>query len=341
VLVRRLGVSSLAIGTVAGAFCGPFLLNAIFARRAGARYRPILDWRDAGLREWVRLSLPLMAGVSLVTADNWIIAHFASSTGGAISLMTYAKRLFTAPMAILAQAAGVASMPFFASLWSKQRHYEFAIGVADSVSRVASLGLLAASAMVALAVPLVELLYMRGRFSLADAQECAGYFAIFSISLFLWSAQAIYSRAFYAAGNTFLPMAAGTVVTLVSLPIYYSLYHGYGAIGLAIASDLGIALQTVVLAVLLHRRRMVSLASLDYAEMGRCLLAAVASGAGVGVVFWWLGGVAHRAMPGHVQWIDLAVLLVGTVLWVVVAKWVLERTGSALPRVAMRRLGLE
>ena len=339
-LVHRMGISSLAIGTLAGAFLGPFLLNAIFARRTGTRYRPILDWRDEGLREWVRLSLPLIVGVSLVSADSWIIAHFASKTAGAVSLMTYAKQLFAAPMTILAQAAGAASMPFFASLWSKQRHYEFATSVADSVSRVAALGLLVASMMVALGLPAIELIYLGGRFSAADCRECAGYFAVFSISLFLWSAQAIYARAFYAAGNTFHPMAAGTVITLVSLPIYYSLYHRYGAIGLAVASDLGIAMQTVALAVLLHLRRMVSLASLDYAEMGRCLLAAVASGAGVGLLFWWLGGVLHRAVPGHVQWADLAVLLAGTALWVVVARWVLEKTGSALPRVAMKRLGM-
>ncbi len=37
-LVRQMGVSSLAIGTVAGAFFGPFLLNAIFAHRAGTHY---------------------------------------------------------------------------------------------------------------------------------------------------------------------------------------------------------------------------------------------------------------------------------------------------------------
>src|ERR1019366_4323277 len=81
-LVQRIGVSSLAIGTVAGAFLGPFLLNWVFARRAGTHYRPILDWHDEGLRDWVRLSLPLMAGVSLVTADTWIIGHFASAIGG-------------------------------------------------------------------------------------------------------------------------------------------------------------------------------------------------------------------------------------------------------------------
>ena len=339
-LVRRIGVSSLAIGTLAGAFLGPFLLNVFFARRMGTRYRFLLDWRDPGLREWVRLSLPLMIGVSLVSADSWIIAHFASKTDGAVSLMTYAKQLLTAPMAMLAQAAGAASMPFFASLWTKQRHYEFATGVADSVSRVAALGLLGASAMVALAAPLVELLFMGGRFSLGDARECALYFAIFSISLFLWSAQAIYSRAFYAAGNTFIPMAAGTVVTLVSLPIYYWLYHLLGAMGLAVASDVGIALQTVSLAVLLHQRRMVSLASLDYAELGRCLLAGVGSGVGVWALFGALGRVLHRISPGQIYWIDLTVLLAGTALWVVVVKWVLEKSGSALPRVTMKRLGM-
>jgi murein biosynthesis integral membrane protein MurJ len=184
-LVGKMGVSSLAVGTVAGAFFGPFLLNYIFARRNGTRYRPILDWHDAGLREWVRLSLPLMVGVSLVTADNWIIAHFASGTSGAVSLMSYAKQLFTAPMAVLAQAAGAASMPFFASLWSQQRRFDFATHVADSVSRVAALALLGASGMVALAAPLVELLLLGGRFSSADSRECAAYFAVFSVSRFL------------------------------------------------------------------------------------------------------------------------------------------------------------
>jgi hypothetical protein len=28
------------------------------------------------------------------------------------------------------------------------------------------------------------------------------------------------------------------------------------------------------------------------------------------------------------------------VLWLAIAKWVLEKTGSALPRVAMKRLGM-
>jgi len=343
-LVKHLGVSSLAIGTTAGAFFGPFLLNWIYARRAGTRYEWLLDWQDEGLRAWVRLSLPLMAGISLVTADSWIIAHFASRIGGAVSQFTYAKQLFTAPMAVLAQAAGAASMPFFANLWAQKRTFEFATQVADSVSRVACLGLLAASGMVSLGVPLVDLIFVGGRFSAADARECATYFAVFSVSMFLWSAQAIYARAFYAAGNTFAPMAAGTVVTLVSLPMYAALFNMKGAMGLAIASDIGIAIQALTIGLLLHQKKMVSLASLDYAELGRCALAAVASGAAVWAIFTWLLGIFWRALGRDLaatsRWVDLAILVLGTGLWLGITKWVLEKSGSMLPGVAMKRLKL-
>ena len=343
-LVRQLGVSSLALGTVAGAFFGPFFLSWFFARRLGTRYRPILDWQDEGLREWVRLSLPLMAGVSLVTADSWIIAHFASRIGGAVSLFNYAKQLFTAPTAVLAQAAGAASMPFFASLWSRENHYEFANEVADSVSRVACLGLLSASAMIALGETMIDLFFTGGRFSTSDAHLCAIYFSIFSISTFLWSAQAIYARAFYAAGNTFVPMVASTLVTVVSLPIYASLFHAYGAMGLAAASDIGIAMQTLTIGALLHQRHMVSLASLDYAELGRCLAASVASGVVVWLLFSWLGGklthVMGISLPVHGRAADLAVLTAGGAVWLAVTDRILAGTGSALPRTVRSRLGL-
>ena len=344
-LVRKMGVPSLAIGTVGGAVLGPFLLNWFFAHRAGARYHFILDWHDKGLREWVRLSLPLMAGVSLVTADNWIIAHFASSIGGAVSLMSYAKQVFTAPMSVLAQAAGAASLPFFASLWTRDRRYEFATGVADSVSRVASLGLLAASFMVALGWPAIDLVFTGGRFSPEDSRLCSAYFAVFSVSLFLWSAQAIYSRAFYAAGNTFVPMVASTIVTVVSLPIYELLFHWRGAMGLALASDIGIALQTLTIALLLHKRRMVSLASLDYAEMGRCLLGSCVAGAAAGLVAWALFALFRHlprmAQLHHARSIaDTVILTAGTAVWTVMTMWVLDKSGSALPKVTMRRLRL-
>lgn len=340
-LFKLIGPVSLAIGTTAGALCGPLLLNWYYARQLGTRYRVMLDWQDEGLREWVRLSLPLMLGVSVVTADNWIIAYFASHTNGGIALMNYAKLLFTAPTAMLAQAAGMASMPFFASLWAQEKRYEFAVGVADSVSRVASLGLLASAAMIALGQPMIRLFFLGGRFMQSDATLCTRYFVIFSVTLCLWGAQSLYARAFFAAGKTLEPAVVGTIVTVVSIPLYALLYHHWGVMGLAVASNLAITLQTVAIAVLLHQRHMVSLASLDFAELGRCLLAGLISGT---LVWSILHGLEHLLpQPGtlHLRLaLNGALLLAGGAVWMVVAFGLLEKTGSALPRVLLQRLKL-
>jgi hypothetical protein len=40
------------------------------------------------------------------------------------------------------------------------------------------------------------------------------------------------------------------------------------------------------------------------------------------------------------RWIDLGTVLGGGLIWIVVAGWVLAKAGSALPKVAMKRLGL-
>jgi len=334
-LARQLGIPALAVGATSGAFLGAFALNAWGARQNGVRYTFAIDLHHPGLKEWLRMTLPLMAGMTLPFLDDYIVGYFASHGAGEITRLANAKQLFSAPMAVLAQAAGAASLPFFARLWAQERQYDFAVEVADSVSRVAALGLLVASGMIALSGPVVGLIFLGGRFSADDVHATAGYFAVYSVSLFLWSAQAIYARAFYAAGNTLVPMVAGTVITLVSLPIYTGLYHWQGALGLAMASDTGIAIQTLTLAVLLHQRRMVSLASLDVRELGRCVVAGLTAGAVVGGA---IAGVV-RFMPAPSRMANAVLLLAGSGMWALVTGLVLDWTGSALPRVAMKRLG--
>ena len=154
---RQAGIASLAYGAVAGALVGIFLISAVGAARMGIGYRISFDVRNPAFLEWVRLSVPLMVGVSLVSADDWILRHFASGSTGAISRLNYAKRLFLVPIAVLGQAAGQASFPFFARLYGEKRFKEFAGTVNDSVSRLASLSLLASGFMISTALPLIDL----------------------------------------------------------------------------------------------------------------------------------------------------------------------------------------
>jgi putative peptidoglycan lipid II flippase len=275
---RRFGIASLAYGAVAGAFAGIFLINAIGAARAGARYRITFDIHDAAFRHWVKLSIPLMLGVSLVSADDWILRYFAKHSVGDITRLTYAKRLFTVPISVLGQAAGQASLPFFARLIGENRMQEFSDTVNGSVYRITATSLLISSFMMSAALPLVDLLYRRGRLSFYDSQQIAIYFFIFALSLALWSAQALYARGFYASGNTWTPMIASSLITVASIPMYAALFNRLSTVGLAIASDLGIAANCLALALLLHRRKLVSFVQLRWKEIGKSLMIAVVAG---------------------------------------------------------------
>jgi len=336
---HQFGIASLAYGALFGSIVGPFLVNAIGAAKIGTGYRPSFDVKNPAFREWVRLSIPLMLGVSLVTADDWILRYFASSGIGDIARLNYAKRLFAVPIAILGQATGQASLPFFSRLFGEKKFDEFAATVNASVYRITAASLLLTGWMMAISLPLVDLVYRRGQFTVANSTSTAGYFFWFSLSLALWSGQALYARAFYASGNTLTPMVASSLITLASLPVYKLLFHTLSVTGLAIASDVGIGANALAIALLLHIRGMVPFSGMNWRELGKAAVVGVVSG---GLSYEVMRVVpldgSHRA--------DLTALVLASLTWaaaVAAGLWLLRselpadlrrKKPSAFPRVA-------
>jgi len=332
---RHFGIASLAYGALIGSVVGPFLASVIGAARIGTGYRPSFEIMNPAFREWVRLSIPLMLGVSLVTADDWILRHYASSGIGDITRLTFAKRLFAVPIAVLGQATGQASLPFFARLFNEKKLQEFADTVNESVYRVAAASVLASGWMMAAALPLIDLVYHRGKFSFSDAQTSAVYFFWFSLSLICWSAQGLYARAFYAAGDTLTPMLAVTVIAAASLPIYSLLFRAFGVVGLAWASNVGITLNLFALAFLLHHRKLVPLGQLRWLELGKATLVALAAGA---ITFEVAKLVPATASRDH-QLADLLQLALVSLTWAAATASGLWLLRSELPGDLRRRKG--
>jgi putative peptidoglycan lipid II flippase len=327
---HEFGISALAYGAVAGMFLGPFLINVIAAARVGTGYSISFDVRNPAFREWVRMSIPLMLGVSLVSADDWILRHFASSGVGEITRLNYAKRLMAVPIAVLGQATSQASLPFFAYLFGEKRMKEFAETVNASIYKIVATALLATGFMMAAALPLIDIVYRRGHLTFSDSQEIAVYFFWFSVSLIFWSAQGLYSRAFYAAGNTFTPMVASTIVTVASIPMYAVLYHAYSVVGLVMASNLGIAANCLVMAILLHQRKLVPVSGLPWAELLKAATTAVIAG-------FLSYEVARAVLVNNSRIADFKALGLITITWAAAVAAGLWITRSQLPGELRRR----
>ncbi len=241
-------------GALGGAFVGNFALQWWGARRVGMRLLAGTSWRHPALREYVVIALPLMVGQSIVVLDETFMRVFGNLVGdGAQTQLQLARRTMFVPVGVIAQAAGVAAYPFLARLFAEGKRAE----MADTVDRalryvlVASIG--AAALVAATTVPVVRALFQRGPFDAADTMASAQALFFYSLAVPVWGALQVLTRAFYARREMWTPVVAGTVATLVAVPLYFVLQRGYGLRGVALASTIALTGYTAALAVRWYR----------------------------------------------------------------------------------------
>jgi len=287
-LSSRYGITGFAVGVVAGALAGNFLLQVYGARRAGARFAPNFDLGHPGFRLFVKLTIPIMLALSLVFTDDWIIRWFGSYLESAsITWLTYAKTLMRVPLGMVGQAVGVASFPFLAQLYSEGKLAELNRTLNSTLKGVILLLLPISALTIAQASPLVHLIFSHTRLSARDLEATASTLAVFSLSMFAWGAQNILARGFYATRDTLTPAVSGTIFTVLNLPVYWLLVHRMQHLGLALASSIGVVAYTVVLFVLLNRRTQnPESAGLTIFFLKLLAASSLAAAASYGIVVW-------------------------------------------------------
>lgn len=240
-----LGIQGFAVGVVVGALLGPLLLP-VWAARKEIKFKFRFDPFDKDFRTFVLLALPLMIGVSLVTVDEWLLKYFGSlAPDGAISWLNNSRKMMLVLFAVIGQAAGQAALPFLTRLYHQGKESEMGAMLASSLQRVGFLSMLGSAGLIVIAEPIIWLVFKRGAFTAADAAQTASLMVIFAAGLAAWAIQTLATRGFYARQDTITPMVIGTVVVLVSLPIYWWLYGAYGVLGLAASTTIGITLNAL------------------------------------------------------------------------------------------------
>lgn len=245
-----------AWGTLAGAVIGQWAIPVIALRKLpGAVGRIRLGLFDGDFREYVWLALPLMLGLGLTTVDEWYEKWMGATVGpGAIAAITYARKLMMAPVGIVGQAVGAALLPSLTALFQKSDAEGYRDLLTSTLRTTLGLGLLAAGAIGALALPLVRVVYEYGLFGIRDSEEVAGLLVILAAAIPGWVVQQVAVRGFYARGEMWLAMSLSTGIALAVFPFYFLGAREQGVTGLAMASVTAISLNAVLTIVWLHVR---------------------------------------------------------------------------------------
>lgn len=255
-LVTGRGMEGFCWGVLFGAALGSFLLPVVAARSSGS---PLPEGIPTGLRlrfnlrhpllkRLLLLALPLMLGVSIVAMDEQFVRIFGSMAGeGAVSLLSYARRIMLVPVGVVAQAAGVASFPFLAALAARgdDDGFDKTLGTALRGSMLVVIPLTAY--MLAVALPTLGFIFEGGRFSAEETILAAPLLQILLLSVPFWVVQQVIGRAFYARQNTLTPAIVGTVATLAALPAYPLAVKLWGAFGVAMLTTLCLFVYTLAL----------------------------------------------------------------------------------------------
>jgi len=254
-LYPQLGIASFSFGVLVGAFLGFGVLQIWGLRRLEYPILPGLFWdletRQA-LKKYLWMSVPIMLAFSLVVADEWISKYLASfMEEGAVSRLSYARTEMRIPIAIIGQAAGMASYPHLSRLWAQGKFSDFSSTFIREVQKIWALGPIAAVLMLTHALPITHFIYGGGKLTSADLLETAQLLQLMGLGVVFWILHIILSRGFYATQTTWLPSLWGTLTTILFIPVYSYLAKSWGAKGVALAGTLGIIFYVISLSIFL------------------------------------------------------------------------------------------
>ena len=262
-------MTGMAIGTLFGGLL-QLLVQLPSLRRVGFRYRPVLDPRDRGLHEVLRLMGPATIGAAAVQVNVLVNNNFASYLGnGPVSWLNVAFRFMQLPIGMFGVAIGTVTLPLVARQRAQGDTKGFGSTVAHALELVGLLCLPAAAGLALLRVPVIGLIYEHGRFTAADTAAAAQALAGYAVGLAGYAGIKVLAPAFFALGDTRTPM----LVSLLSITTNYVLNWtfvralGFGHLGLALATS-AVALGNCGLLYVLLRRRIGPFA----AEAGGTLL---------------------------------------------------------------------
>ena len=322
-------ITGMAVGVVIGGLL-QFAVQLPALAKMGFRFR--LEWPSwhPGVRRVALLMLPATVGLAATQLNVFVSQAIAASfREGSVSWLQYAFRLMQLPIGLFGVAVATVSLPAMSRAAVANDTPQLRATLSESVRLVFLLTVPCALFLAVFARPIIALLFQHGAFQPDDTRATGDALLMYCIGLPAFAAVGIFTRAYYALGDTRTPVrstfvAVGSNLALNLLFVGPLAFLGLDHKGLALATSATAILNLSQLAVRLRGR----LGGIEGGRMLRSLARITAASAvpaallGVALALWGDGarlGVLAR----------LGVVAGGGVL------------GLALLAGAMRVLGVE
>jgi len=211
-----------------------------------------------------------------------------------VATFNYSVRLMELPQGMFGISLATYLLPTLAGLAAAKKYPEFRQTLSQGLSYLAFANLIASAIALALAVPIVRLIFEHGKFG-PDATVRVGLsLACLAPGLLMFSMNNILGRAFYALNDIKTPMKISLLCLGLNLMFAVWLVQPYREAGLGVANTLSASLNMGLLVYALRRK----LSRLGMTEVVHTLFVLVPAAVFAGVIAAVLGWLWDRQF-GH------------------------------------------
>lgn len=229
---------ALAWSVLAGGM-GQMYMQYPALKRFGFRWIGPWKFLDEGVVRMGKLMLPTVFGAAVYQLNivvGTLLASFLAA--GSISALYYADRLVQFPLGVFGAAIGTVALPSLARLSASGQMSEFKHTLSASMSLTLFICLPATAGLMALAHPMVVVLFGRGAFTPEAAQATSAALMAYAVGLPAFACVRPLVSAFYALHDTKTPVRAGFISVIANIALGATLMFPLDLVGLALATSL-------------------------------------------------------------------------------------------------------
>lgn len=280
-----------ALGTLLGTVVQLAIAVAVL-RRIDVRLTFKIDWRDKRIRRMLTLALPVTIALGIVDVDSLSNATLgtllSSETPRAIDA---AFRVYMVPQGLFAIPLTTVMFPTMGRLAAKRDMHGLRTLVDTGLRRLTFFTIPASALMIALATPIVRVIYQRGAFTSHSTALVAQALVWFAVSLPFAACNILLTRTYFVLQRAWLAGRLAAVNIAVDLAVSAILYRPLGISGLVIGTAIASA---AMLAMQLRRlTRELKVGEYEDGTAGN-ILRMVIAGALLGLVSWQLSAVLQE-----------------------------------------------
>jgi putative peptidoglycan lipid II flippase len=215
--------------------------------RIDFRLQVSIDWRDPRVRQVLTLMLPVTIGLGIVNLDQLINSVFGTLVSKeAPRAIDNAFRIYMLPQGLFSVAVATVLFPTLSRMASRRDAAGMRRAVGIGMRQINLLLIPAAAFMIALAKPIVRLVFERGQFGPESTHLVSIALFWFAFSLPFGGLNLLLTRTFFAVQRPWIPTRLAALNIVVDVIVSIALYKPFGIAGLIIGTVAANALMTAL-----------------------------------------------------------------------------------------------